>query len=73
MSDTNQAVKPQKMDRGLKFRNFGFRKGRDCTIYTVKTKALISCLNIAQLICAFGFAFAKSRFSHDLAHIIADF
>ena len=33
----------------------------DCTIYVAKTKVLIS--------CAFVFAYAKSRFSHDVAHI----
>ena len=41
----------------------------DCTIYVAKTKALISCpvtvAVTAQLICAFVFAYAKSRFSHD--------
>ena len=26
----------------------------------------------AQLICAFVFAYAKSRFSHDIAHILKD-
>ena len=50
------------MARGLKF---GFRKQRDCTIYVAKTKAVA-----AQLICVFVFAFAKSRFSHNEAHII---
>ena len=30
---------------------------------------LISCTVTAQLICAFVFANAKSRFSHDAAHI----
>ena len=37
------------------------------TICEVKTKALISCAVTAQLICAFVFAYAKSRFSHDAA------
>ena len=55
------------MARGLKF---GCRKQRDCTIYVAKTKALISCAVTAQLICVFVFAFAKSRFSHNEAHII---
>ena len=35
----------------------------------MKTKALISCAVTAQLICVFVFAYAKSRFSHDTAHI----
>ena len=34
-----------------------------------KTKALISCAVTAQLICAFVFAYAKSRFSHDAAYL----
>ena len=38
---------------------------RDCAISVVKTKVLISCVVTMQLICAFGFAYAKSRFSHD--------
>ena len=43
---------------------------RDCTIYVAKTKALISCAVTAQLIFVFIFAYAKSRFSHDAAHMI---
>ena len=48
--------------------NFGFRKCRDCTIYVAKTKVLISCAVTAQLICIF--VLAKSRFSHNEAHIV---
>ena len=33
-------------------------------------RALISCTVTAQLICAFVFAYAKSRISHDAAHLI---
>ena len=33
----------------------------------MKTKALISCAVTGQLICAFCFAYTKSRFSHDAA------
>ena len=36
-----------------------------CTIYMAKTKALISCEVTVQLICAFVFAYEKSRFSRD--------
>ena len=43
---------------------------RDCTIRVVKTKALISFGVTAKLICVFVFAYAKSRFSHDAAHIM---
>ena len=31
---------------------------------------LISCVVTAQLICTFVFAYAKSSFSHETAHII---
>ena len=48
---------------------FGFRKYRDCTISVAKTKALTSFAVTAKLICVFVFAYAKSRFSHDAAHI----
>ena len=37
--------------------------------YVAKTNVLISCVVTAQLICAFVFAYAKSRFSHEAAHM----
>ena len=42
---------------------------RDCTIRVAKTKALISFAVTAKLICVFVFAYAKSRFSHNEAHL----
>ena len=39
------------------------------TIRIAKTKALISFAVTAKVICVFVFAYAKSRFSHDAAHI----
>ena len=48
---------------GLKACYFRFRRLRHCTIYVAKTKALISCAVTMQLIWAFVFAYAKSRFS----------
>ena len=66
-SDTNRAVQPQKMARGLKLWIQDVVK-RDCTIYVAKTKVLISCAMTGQLICVFVFACARSRFSHDGAH-----
>ena len=42
----------------------------DCSIYVVKTKALISFAVTVKLICIFVFAYAKSRFSHDAAHFM---
>ena len=38
-----------------------------------KPKALISFAVTAKLICVFVFAYAKSRFSHNEAHIISAF
>ena len=38
-------------------------------MYVAKTKALISFVVTAKLICAFVFAYAKSQFSHDAAQI----
>ena len=50
--------------------NFGFRKKRHCTIHVAKTKARISFTVTAKLVCAFVFALANIRFSHDAAHFI---
>ena len=55
--------------RWLEARNFVFRKWRDCTISVAKTKSLISFAVTVKLICVFVFAYAKSRFSHDEAHL----
>ena len=41
----------------------------DCAICIAKTKVLISCVVTAQLICIFVFAYAISRFSHNVAHM----
>ena len=49
--------------------NFVYRKQRDFTIRVAKTKALISFAVTAKLICVFVFAYAKSQFSHDAAHL----
>ena len=65
--DTNWAVQPQKMARGLEC---WIKKKRGCTIYVAKTKAMISCRMTAQLIGTFVLAYAKCRFSHNVAHII---
>ena len=42
------------------------------TIYVAKTKALISFLVTAKLMCVFVFAYAKCWFSHDAAQIFFD-
>ena len=49
--------------------NFVYRKQRGCTICVAKTKALISFVVTAKLIYVFVFVYAKSRFSHDEAHV----
>ena len=41
-------------------------------MYVAKTKALISFAVTAKLICVFVFAYAKSRVSHDAAHMYLD-
>ena len=38
-----------------------------------ETKALISFAVTGKLICVFVFAYAKSRFSHDEAHLLGNF
>ena len=42
---------------------------RDCTIRIAKANALICCAVTPQLICVFVFAYTKSLFSHDAAHM----
>ena len=42
----------------------------NCTIYVAKTSAQISFAVTLQLICAFVLAYAKSRFSYDVAQKI---
>ena len=43
--------------------------GHGCTSFVAKTTALISFAVTAELICVFVFAYAKSWFCHDVAHI----
>ena len=45
-------------------------EAEECTIPVAKTKALISCTIIAQLICFFVSAYAKRWFSHNAAHLV---
>ena len=49
-----------------------FRIGVIVLLYELKTKMLISCTITTQLICPFVFAYAKTRFSHYVAHIHLD-
>ena len=64
-SDTNLAIQAQKMARGVKFQ---IKEKEELYSGCSKTKALIICMVTPQLNCAFVFAYAKSRFSHDFAH-----
>ena len=65
-SDTNRAVQPQRMATGWKF-----------PIYVVEglyylcseNKGAVSFMVTTKLICAFDFAYAEERFSHDTAQI----
>ena len=66
LSDTNRAAQPQKIARGLKFRIYKVEK----LVCVAKKKALISFAVTAKLVCVLVFAYAKSRISHDTAHII---
>ena len=60
--DTKQAVQIQKMVRDLKF----WSKEVEGLYYPCSEN---KCAGVfAQLICAFVFAYAKSRFSHGIAH-----
>ena len=63
-SNTNWAVQ----SRGLKFR-IKEDEGLIVLFIAVKTKALISCAVTMPLICDFVFTYAKSGFSHDVAHL----
>ena len=54
------------MARGLKKLDYG---SWGIVISIAKTKALISCAVTVQRICFFVFAYAKSRFSHNEAHM----
>ena len=63
--DTKLAVQPQKRVKGLKFRI----KKVERLVLVAKTKAQICCEIILQVVCTFGFANTKSRFSHDTAQM----
>ena len=55
--------------RWLEAGNFVSKKKRDCTIRVAKTKTLINFAVTVKLICVFVFAYAKSRFSLNEAHM----
>ena len=61
--DTNWAVQPLKMDRGLKFFIW---KVEGLYYLRAKTMALVT----TQLMCTFVFTYVNSRFFHDAAHVI---
>ena len=61
-SDTNRAVHPHIMARGLKF---GIYEVEGLYYLCSENKSVAT-----QLICAFLLEYAKSRFSHDIAQMI---
>ena len=67
-SNTNQAVQPQKMARGWKF---GIEEVEELYYLSSENKEADQLRGhvTAQLICAFVFAYAESRFSHDTVHM----
>ena len=69
-SDTNQAVPPQNMAGGLKFRIY-VEKGLYYLCSENKGADQLRGVT-AKLICVFVFANAKRQFSHDEAQIIFD-
>ena len=70
-SDTNWLVHPLKKARKMKF--WDLVEEELCSIRVAKTKALITCAVTVKLICDFGSAWAKVRFTHDAAHFITAF
>ena len=69
-SHTNQAVQPQKIARGLKFRT----KVVEGFYYTCsENKGADQLHGYREADLLFVFAYAKSRFSHDEAHINVTF
>ena len=68
MSDINRSVQPQEMARGLKFQIW-IEEGSHYPCSKNKVADQLRSYT-AQLICIFVFAYAKSWFSHDAAHII---
>ena len=62
-SNTNQAVQLQKMARGLKLR---IEEGEVLYYLCSEIKGAVT----TQLINAFVFAYSKSRFCHDAAHVV---
>ena len=69
-SDTNpnQTVQPQKMVRGLKFQ---IHEVEGLCYLCSKNKGADQLCCYRKLICAFVFAYAKSRFSHDAANFLS--
>ena len=55
--------------KALEAWNFICKKKRKCTIHVVKTKALISFVITAKLICVFVFTYADCWFYHEVAHM----
>ena len=67
MSDTNQAVQPQKMARGSKFRIYEVEGLYYSCSENKGADQLRGYREADPRLC---FAYAKSRFSHDAAHLM---
>ena len=65
-SDTNRAVRPQKLAKGLKFRKL---EEEGAAYLCSENKGANPVRGHAKLICVFVFAYAKNRFSHDAAQL----
>ena len=66
-SDRNRVAQPQKIARGLKFR---ILKVEGLYYLCGENKGAGQLLVTAKLICGFVFAYARSWFSHNEAHIL---
>ena len=64
--NTNGAVHPQRMARGFKLQMEVDGLYNLCSEIKGTDQLCIT----TQLICIFIFAYAKSRFSHDMAHML---
>ena len=66
-SNTNRAVQPHKMARGMKIRTY---KEENLYYPCSENKGADQLCVTAKLICGFVFAYAKDRFAHDAAQLL---
>ena len=63
MTDTNWAVQPQKLARGLKFQ---IKRVERLYYLCSENKGANQLYGTTQLVCAFLFVYTKSKFSQDV-------